>query len=873
MRKGLSVLASLFLTSSFNTQAKVLNFREGEKIDYKLLEQDPTKTSTYLVDKIEFLGLKNFDEEYARALITIKEKKSVNIPSPTIRENLEKLLASDSFEHIACFVSFIDDIHINLTFEVKEFPIIEAYEFEGVTKKYEDKLIDKIKFSLKKPASNKYLTSLKNKIKRFYVEEEGCREPEVVFKFIPFEDDKDSGRIILKIVLPEVKKTYVNEIRFYGNEHVSGYDIKPELKLREKPRFTLFKDILYKILTLQPLRENGYLRSGYSKDDLFKYFKNNVIFIPRTKFSIKDLNRDKDKILNVFSKYGYNDAEILKTKILYYEDGGVDLEFFIDEGEKFYINSINWVGNSKYDTKTLSQLLNVKKGDIFSLAKINEKIHSPGGLSSLYQDFGYLTSSIEPVVVEIKNGKVDLEMRVDEGDIYRINNVEILGNVLTFDEIIRRKLFVKPGGIFSRYDILLSMQALGACGLFDMGDVFPIPTNVNRKNKTADIIFNIKREKPKIQLKGSVAYSDRLVFSGGFACNNVSLKDILTFNGFLGGGQDLSFEYKFFSKAKQGLELSFDNPSLTFEKFPWGSNFDFNFSFDNENEDEDKEKKSDSQSLNEFGVGIGFYKQLPWENGNYTLLFKPSYKFYKFSNYKIPSNNDKKYNGISNELTLATTFARDTKDDIFFPRKGSRLVFNLITTPPYGLFKKFEADADLIERLKWRDFASVTIEGNGYFNVYKDVVLTGSFKHGHSFSYSDQHITNKYTMGGGIANKIMPYGMLSLKNVPLRGYSENQFKLGKDEFGINGANYFDVMTAELRVMLFDLGMLKMFGLGFVEAGILYNDFKSWDIENLKRSYGFGFRVLVPMFGVVGIDWGRGIDNKKQEWEFHFQIGA
>ena len=133
MRKGLSVLASLFLTSSFNTQAKVLNFREGEKIDYKLLEQDPTKTSTYLVDKIEFLGLKNFDEEYARALITIKEKKSVNIPSPTIRENLEKLLASDSFEHIACFVSFIDDIHINLTFEVKEFPIIEAYEFEGVT--------------------------------------------------------------------------------------------------------------------------------------------------------------------------------------------------------------------------------------------------------------------------------------------------------------------------------------------------------------------------------------------------------------------------------------------------------------------------------------------------------------------------------------------------------------------------------------------------------------------------------------------------------------------------------------------------------------------------------------------------------------------
>jgi len=488
MRKGLFVLVGLAFTSSFNAQAKVLNFN-GKKIDYKLFEQDPTKVSTYIVDKIEFIGLKNFDEEFARKLITIKEKKSIDLPSPVIKENIEKLLASDYFEHVACYISSIDDLHINLIFEVQEFPVIEAYEFDGVGKKYEDKLIEKIKFLIKKPASNKYLASLKHKIKLFYVEGEGCREPEVVFKFIPLgKEEKDASKITLKIVLPDVKKTYVNEIRFYGNDHVSAYNIKPELTLREKPKFTLFKDLLYKCLTLQPLREGGYLRTSYTKDDFFKYFKNNVIFLMRTKFKFNDLEADKSKILNVFSKYGYNNAEILKTKVLYYEDGGVDLEFFIDEGEKFYINSIKWVGNSKYETKVLSGLLNFKKGDIFSRAKIIEKIYKPGGLASLYQDCGYLTSSIDPVIVGVDGNKVDLEMRVEEGDIYKINEVGIIGNTITFDEVIRKNLFVRPGDIFSRYDIMFSMQKLGASGLFDMKNdgIIPAPTNIDRKNKTTD---------------------------------------------------------------------------------------------------------------------------------------------------------------------------------------------------------------------------------------------------------------------------------------------------------------------------------------------------------------------------------------------------
>ena len=271
-------------------------------------------------------------------------------------------------------------------------------------------------------------------------------------------------------------------------------------------------------------------------------------------------------------------------------------------------------------------------------------------------------------------------------------------------------------------------------------------------------------------------------------------------------------------------------------------------------------------------MGMGFYKQLPWEHGSYTLYLKPNYKFYNFKNYKFCIA-DQKHDGISNELTLSTTLARDTKNDFFFPRKGSILSINFTSTPPYGLFKKFDADAGLVDRLEWRDFASALVEGNFYFNIFKDLVLTGGFKHGHSFSYSDKHITNKFTMGGGIANKVMPYGMLSLKNMPLRGYSDNQFKLDKDEYGIKGANFCDVLTAELRVLIFDVGMIKMFCLGFVDTGMLYNDFKSWDIENLKRSYGFGFRVLVPMVGILGIDWGYGIDNKKKSWEFHFQIGS
>ncbi|MDR2401852.1 MAG: hypothetical protein LBD32_00030, partial [Cytophagales bacterium] len=462
-------LAIFIFSSSFSSHAKVASFPEQE-VDYEIFEQDPTNPTTYLVDKIEFRGLKNLDEELVRSFITIKENKSIKIPSPTIKENIEKILDCDFVEHVACFISLVNDIHINLIFEISEFPIIEGYKFVGITKKKEDELIGKIKFSLKKPASNKYLTSLKNKITKFYVTEEGCRVPQIDFKFVPVENESDF-RIILHIILPEIKKTYVNKLKFFGNENVSGYVIKPELTLREKPKFTLFKDVLYKVLTLQPFQEEGYLRVGYKKVDFFRYFRNHVIFIPRTKFSVEELKKDKKKILNIFSQYGYNDAEISKTKVKYYKDGGVDLDFFVDEGEKFFINSVKWTGNSRYDTKFFNNILKIKKGDVFSLTDIQKKIFEPGGILSLYQNYGYLKSYIEPVVVGVVGNKIDLEMRVYEGDIYRINEVGIVGNTITFDEIIRRKLWVQPGDIYSRSDIELSMLRLVRSGLFDFQNI------------------------------------------------------------------------------------------------------------------------------------------------------------------------------------------------------------------------------------------------------------------------------------------------------------------------------------------------------------------------------------------------------------------
>ena len=467
-------------------------------------------------------------------------------------------------------------------------------------------------------------------------------------------------------------------------------------------------------------------------------------------------------------------------------------------------------------------------------------------------------------------------MRVFEGDIYKVNEVGVVGNTITFDEIIRRKLWVQPGEIYNRSDIEFSMQRLAMSNLFDAKNINPTIENINEKDKTVDVIFNIKKESPKFKLGGNVSSApgdenNHIKFGAFLSCNNVSMTDMLKFRGFLGGGQNLNLAYYFYSLKKHSVNFSFDNPYLTIEKYPWGYDFGVDFSIDNEDKEENSDKQ---QALNEFSAGVGFSKQLPWENGAYNIYFKPNYKFYKFENYKVAPLRHDKYDGVSHEITLSTSFIRDTQDDIFFPKKGSRFAFNFITTPPFGLFKKFDEKATLKERLKWRDFGLFILEGNFYYNIWDDLVVMVGGKHGLNFTYSDKLVTNKFSLGGGLANKIIPYGMLSLRNVPLRGYVDNQFKTEIDEFGTYGGRFCDVFSAELRFLLFNLGIAKMYVLGFFDMGILYNNVEHFGTDNLKKSAGLGFRIALPMFGVLGFDWGYGIDRKTSDnWEFHFQMGV
>ncbi len=865
MRKN-SYRLTLFFLSIFTSQSLALEskFQKGAKIDYKILDQDPEKKQNYLVDKIEFQGLKNVDEGLLRSFLTIKENKPVAIPSTTIKDNINKLLESDFIEYAACYVSFVDDIHIKLIFEVIEFPIIGGYEFVGIKQRDQDKLTSKVKFLVDTPGSNKYLARLRRNIRTFYVEEKGCREAKVDFEFV------DNGeKSTLKIILPEIKKTYVNKISFFGNEHVDAYFIKPELTLREKPRFTLIKDVLYKIITLQPLRSGGYLRTGYKLEDCIRYFKNHVIFIPSTTFKADALEEDKKKILNVFSKHGYNDASILKTNIKQHDDGGVDLEFFVDEGEQFWVKSLRWVGNTKYETRLLNGLLGVKNGDLLCLETINEKIGGLDGIHALYQNEGYLTSSIEPVIVGIDGNTVDLEMRVFEGDIFMVNEILITGNTHTFDEIIRRKISIWPGEIYRQYNILRSLQNLAMTDLFDMKNIHPAPTNVNIKNKTTDIVFNIT-ENPKFKLQAKlssgVSRKETLCVSFGFDCNNISIKDLLTFNGFLGGGQYLSVYLGFYSLKSHGLDISFKDPLLTNDRYPWGYDFGFNYSFDRKT---DKKKK-----LDDWTIGFGLTKQLPWEDGAYSIYFKPSYKNYNFKNYRVVPMSDDQITGISHDISLRTCFARDTRDDIFFSKNGNRLALDLTTSLPYGLFSKNKNET-LAEILKWRDYGLFTIEDQQFIHIWKELVLMLRARAGVNFSYSGDVTTNKFVMGGGVSSTIIPSGVLATQTVPLRGYEDDKFQCGKDKFGIPGGRFFGTGTVELRCLAVDLSaMFKMYLLGFVDVGLVGNDIrKDVNWENLKKSVGFGVRFMVPMLGILGFDWGYGFDsNKTDKWEFHFQFG-
>ena len=574
---------------------------------------------------------------------------------------------------------------------------------------------------------------------------------------------------------------------------------------------------------------------------------------------------------------GYRDAQIVSDSIQKNKNNTITVNISLAEGKKYYFRNIVWVGNTKYPNKTLDAILKVKKGDIYNQKMLDANLSfNPAGLdiSSLYLDDGYLFFNVEPVETRVENDSIDLEIRIREGKQARINKVLVRGNTKTNDHVIIREIRTRPGQLFSRSDIIRTTRELAQLKYFDQEKIQPVP-KPNPADGTVDIEYNVEEtSSDQIELSGGWGYG-RVVGTLGVSFNNFSLRHIFDKKSWgpipSGDGQKLSIRLQSYGTGYVSYNVSFTEPWLGGKKPNSFSVSYFHSLYSN------GLKKSDTarSSFVINGVVIGLGKRLQWPDDYFSIYHNISLQRYDLQKYtQIFSFST----GYSNNFSYGISISRNSVDAPIFPRQGSEVSLSLQITPPYSLFsdKNYKTMTDrekykMIEYHKWKFYAAYNTK------LFDNFVLNSRVKYGFLGMYnSDIGVTpfERFYIGG---DGLSGYNNLDGRElVGLRGYANESVTPGYYTSSSKGGTIYSKYTLELRYPISLNPNSTIYAMTFLEAGNAWTKFKEFSPFDMKRSVGLGVRVFLPMFGVLGLDWGYGLDKIKgapsaSGGQFHFSI--
>jgi outer membrane protein insertion porin family len=590
------------------------------------------------------------------------------------------------------------------------------------------------------------------------------------------------------------------------------------------------------------------------------------------------------------------------------DDNTIDIKIKVDEGNKYYIGAITWIGNSIYPGEYLGSLLRLNKGDVFNQKLLDERLYQDDdAVHNVYMNNGYLFSNIQPIESKIYGDTIDLEMRVFEGKQATINDVIIKGNTKTHEHVIRREIRTKPGQLWNKSELIRTIRELAQLGHFNPENLVPEP-QPNPEDGTVDIIYNLE-EKANDQIELSGGYgAGMLIGSLGLKFSNFSIRNI--FNGEAwrplptGDGQTLSVRAQIQGKYARNLSLSFNEPwlggkkpnSFTFSLYrsvqtgvssnyaynPYNSYSNYGYGNYNYNSDAEIDKH-----MKITGVSVGFGKRLTWPDDWFSFYSELSYQHYNLRDwyYFIMQN------GVSQNLHFKYILSRNSIDNPLYTRRGSKFSIGVEFTPPYSSFidKDYEtlynqsrsndaterSDAqeqlyDLIEYHKWTSQGSIftPLDRGG------KLVLMSKYEMGF-LGYYNKYVRSpfeKFILGG---DGMSGYSMYGSQTIGLRGY-ENSSLTPLNSYGGQDGNMYTKLTMEMRYPLTLQPSAQIYALAFLEAGNAWSDFRDYSPFNLKRSAGIGVRIFLPIFGLMGIDWGYGFDQpyikSADKNHFHFVIG-
>lgn len=836
------ILLVLLITvcTRMKVQSQVEGFKQGGK---------------YTIDSIIVSGLKTFNEKTVISYSGLRKGQVIQIPGEEISNTINKLWKLELFSDINFYVKNISNKLATIEIEIKELPTLTEVKIIGLRKSRAETLISDTELTEGKKLSESFMTNTKNYIINKY-KKEGFLNTKVNLNTIPDSIGNNSLKMVVNI--DKGQRIKIKSINFSGNEVFKDFVLKRKLK-NTKAKFT------------------------------GRFWK-------KSKFIIDDFKEDKENLISFFKEKGYRDARIISDTIITNEDSSLSINLNLEEGNRYYFGDIKYLGNSAYNNFQLQQVLGIKKGDPYNGVLLKKQIaddEKPDGndLTNLYQNSGYLFSSINAVEVSAISDTINYEIRITEGKLAQFNKISVVGNSKTNDRVIYRELRTKPGELYNKDKVVRTVRELGQLGFFDAEQISPNFKNVDPNQGTVDIEYGLEESgASQIELQGGYG-GGGFIGTLGFSFNNFSMQNIRNKKAYkplpMGDGQTLSVRLQA-SQFYNTYSFNFVEPWLGGRQpfqFSTSLSHTVQYRYDYFTGRADK-----SQFMQISGASIGMAKRLRSPDDYFTLSQSIQFQYFNLKNYYtgLFTFGDGKANNLNYTIALSRN---NTFTNPIFPVGGSSFSLSGKFTLPYSLitgedFSNMEnnpeyqlpngdPDNQKIDqaKFKWLEYYKIKFSGTWYSRIIDKLVLKTQTDFGFLGAYNNDRgnipFERFYLGGDGMANN---YAMDGRETIALRGYP-NQSLSSRD-----GSLLYNKFTIELRYPITLKPQASIFALTFLESGNGYNSFRQFNPFESKRSAGLGVRIFMPAFGLLGIDFGHGFDNvvpgdtSPNGWETHFIIG-
>lgn len=861
----LALLASLLFSVGAVAQEKIVN----PEISYA-----GTPRSGVL-GGIAVSGVEGYEDYMLASISGLTVGQKIELPGQAITDAVKRYWKHGLFSKVQIAADSIVGDKIYLHFYLALRPRVSTINYIGVKKSEREDLETKLGL-LKGSQITPNMIDRAELLAKNYFDDKGYKNAEINIQ--QRDDVANKNQVILDVIIDKKEKMKVRQIIIEGNNNLSDSKIKGSLFT--KGAFT-------------KTHEAGKL------DNIFK----------SKKYTPERYKTDKQNLIDKYNELGYRDAAIVEDSVWNVDDKHVSIYLKVDEGKKYYIRNITWVGNTVFSTDYLSRLLGMKKGDVYNQKLMNKRLsEDEDAVGNEYWNNGYLFYNLQPTEVNIVGDSIDLEMRIMEGNQAHINHVRINGNTRIYENVVRRELRTKPGDLFSKEALMRSARELASMGHFDPEQINPDP-KPNYEDGTVDINWDLV-QKSNDQVEFSLGWGQTGVIGRiGLKLNNFSMANLFNKNkehrgilpvgdgevlsigaqtngtyyqsynasystNWFGGKRPIQFTVGAYFSKQTDVSSNYYNSAYmnNYYNYLYGWGNSYNNYYENFY-DPDKYVKL-------LGVSVGWGKRLRWPDDYFQLSVELAYQRYMLKNwqYFIVTN------GNCNNLNLGITLSRVSTDNQLFPRRGSEFLASLTITPPWSAFshkdyknlatnpKSPNYTAEQQEKYRWVEYHKWKFRAKTYTaltNGQKCFVLMTRVEFGILGSYNKYKKSpfETYYMGGdGMSGYSTGYAE---ETIGLRGYDNGSLT----PYGYEGYAY-DRFTLELRYP-FLLGNTTIYGLGFLEAGNAWNDTKDFNPFDMKRSAGIGVRIYLPMVGLMGIDWAYGFDKvfgKRGGSQFHFILG-